>query len=482
MYQLSAQFPGPTAPREFITLLLTSDNGLSEASKVGHVVPRHHMVVSIPVTHPDAPPRDGMVRGQYESVELIREIPLPSARSTASASTSNLLKHDRKKSRERGGTIGFAESRGPDAKGEKIDRLDGVDEDDPETNPVEWIMITRSDPGGGIPRFMVERGTPSSIVQDAVKFLDWACPQSDEPADETQDATVPGSARASMDEHRYSISEMNGIMAGVGNSIADRPNPATFQRRITETDEPASLDSLQRSSSRTSTASTSSIDSFASAEQFRTASEGLPMSETTPSLSDQSLAPVQTESHGNRELQKIEQKRQQLNERLEQMRQKQSQGDQSALLKSAKDLERAAEKHSKERKKQEDKFAKELQKLEARRERETKKLLARQQKEADKSALQKMQTERNEWKQRAELAEKENKLLKEQIGDLQRENTVMVARLGKSDLGRDILKKVKEEDSGRRRSSSVRSRGSGGSLGKKENGGSGLVVSESSAS
>ncbi len=43
-----------------------------------------------------------------------------------------------------------------------------------ESNLVEWIMITRSDPGGGIPRFMVERGTPGSIASDAVKFLDWA--------------------------------------------------------------------------------------------------------------------------------------------------------------------------------------------------------------------------------------------------------------------------------------------------------------------
>ncbi|KFY83257.1 hypothetical protein V500_10118, partial [Pseudogymnoascus sp. VKM F-4518 (FW-2643)] len=47
--------------------------------------------------------------------------------------------------------------------------------DSPERNPVEWIMLTRSDPGGSVPRFMVERGTPGSIVADAAKFLNWAC-------------------------------------------------------------------------------------------------------------------------------------------------------------------------------------------------------------------------------------------------------------------------------------------------------------------
>lgn len=44
----------------------------------------------------------------------------------------------------------------------------------PEQNPVEWIMITRSDPGGSVPRWMVERGTPGGIIKDAEKFIGWA--------------------------------------------------------------------------------------------------------------------------------------------------------------------------------------------------------------------------------------------------------------------------------------------------------------------
>ena len=91
VYQLSAQFPGPVAPREFITCLLTSDTALSDTcvAQVGDSkrIPRHYMVVSIPVEHPDAPQNGGLVRGHYESVEMIREIPLHSA---ASKSTPDL--------------------------------------------------------------------------------------------------------------------------------------------------------------------------------------------------------------------------------------------------------------------------------------------------------------------------------------------------------------------------------------------------------
>lgn len=496
VYQLSAQFPGPTSPREFITLLLTSANCLSDASKVGNIVPRHFMVVSIPVSHPDAPPRNGLIRGQYESVEMIREIPLSPSSKSASASTPDLLNHERMKSRERGGTIGFAESRGPEAKGEKIDRGDD-DEDDPEANPVEWIMITRSDPGGGIPRFMVERSTPSSIVQDAQKFLDWACTKEDE-----EEPIVEDRGRKSVEsDHRFSVFESNGILAGVGTSIADKPDLATFRRPSQRTTDkgdgqsgiiksmadtlesyvPDSLNPLRRSESQSSVSTSSSIDSFASAEQYNTATEGLPRTDgsiPTPSTqSEQSLALGPSGSthhhHTSRELEKIEQKRDQLKEKLDQARTKQSQETQSASTKSAKELEKATEKHNRDRKKQEDKFTKEIQKLEARRERETKKLLARQQKEADKNNLLKTQRERDEWKERAELAEQENKLLKEQIGELQRENTALVARMGKTDMGRELLKNVREEmmeGKGRKRSSSRASAGSGTSRASKASG------------
>ena len=185
VYQLSAQFPGPTTPREFITLFMTSDSALGDdslpdsTSKVPQVIPRHLMMISKPVTHPEAQPREGYVLGRYESIEFIREIPLTLARSNSSSNLLDQASSPNTKrmplGRKRSSTIGFAESRGPDAKGERRDRGTSPNALDPELNPVEWLMITRSDPGGGIPRFMVERGTPSSIAADAAKFLDWAC-------------------------------------------------------------------------------------------------------------------------------------------------------------------------------------------------------------------------------------------------------------------------------------------------------------------
>ena len=172
------------------------------------------MVISRPCDHPECPPREGYVRGQYESVEFIREVPMKLKKA---ASTSNLLGNIRERSvspslekeavmrsaekklngsadyernadglspaveediaregRKRGKTISFAGSRGASAKGEAMDNPHGHDYNE-EMNPVEWIMITRSDPGGNVPRFLVERGTPGSIVADASKFLDWAC-------------------------------------------------------------------------------------------------------------------------------------------------------------------------------------------------------------------------------------------------------------------------------------------------------------------
>lgn len=62
-----------------------------------------------------------------------------------------------------------------------------------EQSPVEWIMITRSDPGGSVPRWMVERGTPGGIVKDAEKFFNWAVANHTlaESSDEFSDDTVP---------------------------------------------------------------------------------------------------------------------------------------------------------------------------------------------------------------------------------------------------------------------------------------------------
>jgi Protein of unknown function (DUF3074) len=78
VYRLSAQFPGPTTPRDFVTLLATSSKALKYeggAGRVPELGPRHYMIISKPCNHPETQPRDGFIRGQYESVEFIRDIP-----------------------------------------------------------------------------------------------------------------------------------------------------------------------------------------------------------------------------------------------------------------------------------------------------------------------------------------------------------------------------------------------------------------------
>jgi hypothetical protein len=401
------------------------------------------MVVSIPVKHPEAPPRGGMVLGQYESIEMIREIPLEG-------------------------------------------------NDDAETNPVEWVMVTRSDPGGGIPRFMVERNVPSSIVEDAVKFLDWACARNDDDSSEAPKAGQPDTAdapqRGQEVQPRHSLENSNGLGAGVGTSIADRPSSTrrrASHQAIEKTDPPQEgyldqlkdavgglsayipdamnpMPQLQRTTSSSSSSTVSSTGSFASAEQFTSAPQGLPIDTSipTPSTASEVSVPIDDDSHHARELNKIEAKKQQLREKLDSQRSKRDAAVADASQASQKEIDKAAEKHARDKKKQEDKYAKEVRKLEERREKETRKLLARQQKDADKSKLATAQRERDDARKEKELVEQENKVLKEQVAELQRENTALVAKLGRSDVGRDILASVRA-DGGRARASSASSGKSG---------------------
>ncbi|KAK2767499.1 hypothetical protein FQN54_003656 [Arachnomyces sp. PD_36] len=197
VYQLSAQFPGPTAPRDFVTLLITSDTNFDgegtadEDPKNIPSSPRSYTIISKPCDHPDTQPREGFIRGQYESVEFIREVPVDRIKNKtyfANKSESDILSHTKQEDegaeggRRRGKTVANAQSSHGEAHLESDGDIEG---EDAELNPVEWIMVTRSDPGGTVPRWMVERGTPGSIVGDAVKFLDWAC--QDEKQDEKQD-------------------------------------------------------------------------------------------------------------------------------------------------------------------------------------------------------------------------------------------------------------------------------------------------------
>lgn len=155
VYHVSAQFPKPTAPRDFISMNITSERGMEiGGSKQSG---RSWIMISKPCEHPNVPPKDGYVRGEYESVEMIREIPRTDCDRSSPGSERV----------EMGGTGRQCPDAVAGANGAMEDKVE-------ELNPVEWIMVTRSDPGGSIPRWMVDKGTPKSVGADAAKFVNWA--------------------------------------------------------------------------------------------------------------------------------------------------------------------------------------------------------------------------------------------------------------------------------------------------------------------
>lgn len=474
---MSAAFPGPVAPREFLELLMTSDNALSDASsldKPGGKIPRHLMVVSRPTTHKDAPPRSELVRGTYESVELIREIP--------------------------------------------------VEGQDPELNPIEWVMVTRSDPGGGIPRFMVERGTPSSVVADTAKFLDWACQQPDVVADDhrltrkkTFDEHNPTSHDEVSERHRQSISEMKAkapIVEGTnGNDPAtEEAIENTEATNVIATSEPAPTSTessgiISSTINYVETAAAAYLPSFGAtnesvAEQgkgeatdseplsrtsttdsFRSADDGtsdatdspvssriisnksdeslsanrprtdtvtssmtsptpstINLASSTPSLAASLIAgEIQPNNNHEKEILKLHRKTLQLDETVAKARQtddektaqlnelaksttETSQHDQSAHQK-------AREKHINDTQKRQEKYTREKEKLAEKIQNEERKAEEKKRKDFEKSEVNRMKKERDEARQQRKKAELEVDQLKKEIETLRKEVVALRAQL-----------------------------------------------------
>ena len=436
---------------------------------------------------------------------------LPNGEHLSPAVTENIVTEGRK----RGKTISFAQSRGSNAKGEALDNPHAQDED--EANPVEWIMITRSDPGGSVPRFMVERGTPSSIVADASKFLDWAC-KKDHQEDEVE-ALQKGDTELIKEKTRGELEayETNGHLAGIDGSAEIREPPAAAVPRhasldITSTPIPppqqvpgqggllssmagaayagiesyapqAVIDRLPGHQLSQSMASipetfptnetksaplspvlshTSSVATFASAEDHFENDDSLSnKSATSPSKSSNSKDTSGMSQH-EKELLKLNERKRQLNEKLAKAREKQIKDKEDLTSKEEERLRKTEEKHSKEIQKQEEKYKKEIAKLEAKRQKEAAKIEDRKKRVEDRDEKARLTREKDEMRQELEMVNRERDILREQVGSLQRENTSLVVRLGKFEEGKDLLKEVKSEleSANRSRSSSLR-RGKG---------------------
>lgn len=501
VYQLSAQFPGPVTPRDFMTLLFTTDDALTEMSAAEmrdgkKHVPRHFMIVSKPVEHPDAPERSGFVRGQYESVELIREIPLQQAQSK---STPNLLpsyNDVEHQGRDRAVTVSAIDL--PQGSDCQTHILEPENISDPELNPVEWIMITRSDPGGGIPRFLVERGTPEAMIADVSKFLNWACrieelPDPEDKIAVQQDNTdmsksemvlpngtgiqenqklSPPLKRASTTPNLHqqaSVEQQGGLISNMAHALEvglSTYAPASVSQQIHHYLHPegAPAEDISDESS-----DTSSVNSFMSAEEMRRFSTAPDENMSLKSRSS-SMEMKDKPSQHEKEVLKLIQQREKLDRKLAKKRAEEESKLRKVQEKEQGDLEKTRAKHELDVKKAEEKHRKEVAKLAEKQEKEAKKAEEKRRKKEEQNKVSAVGRERDEFRSQLDLVKRENKLLLERVEDLQRENTVLAGRLGK--MGPEALKGLQDEVDGlRKRAVSASSKKSAESGVSKEKGG-----------
>lgn len=482
VFQLSAQMPSPVSPREFVTLLFSTDDALTEKSAAEipgaeKYAPRHFMVVSNPLEHPETPNRPNFVKGRYESVEMIREIPLHAAK--------------------------------------KVRPNDDLP-DDPELNPVEWIMITRSDPGGGIPRFLVDRGTPEAMLGDVTKFLNWACPQETIPDADADEDKQQETSEQNTEEMKQ---ESNAEQPPIGGAAEEQPEDVARSVNPTETTEgpqgglmstltstaaaytPAPVSNFverqvgpaePEDNDTSDSSDSSSIDSFVSAEmrrlstapEYQEGDQNAAATQSTENLSirsmDSDLSQMDRKnmSQQDKDVAKLIQQREKLDRKLAKKRAAEHERFKQSEQKEESERGKAREKMEKELKKTEERHRKEMDKLEAKREKEAQKAEQRRLKRGEQSKLSLVARERDEARSQLELVRRENGLLGEQVEGLQRENTALASRLGKVG-GPEELKSVQEEvaqaaKEARKRGGHVRSEnGSSVSKVSLESGGSG---------
>ena len=388
------------------------------------------------------------------------------------------------RTRQRGKTVSFVETGASHAKEESTGTTKVDSEDEAEINPVEWIMVTRSDPGGSVPRFMVERGTPAGIVADAGKFLDWACKKEHEISPHVSKAatTSDPSVLTSKD---LEANQANGHLAGSKGSSAVNEPPedvaavpqgllaslANMAKEGVQSYAPqVIIDQLHGDPQPAPEAMNTSIpdqakdaddDLSISGTSFASAEEGYDDDTSAKSISSHSMKHTTEsidQSPHDKELAKLQDRKRTLDEKFAKSREKELKDKEDLTSKEQDRLRKAEEKHRREIEKQEAKYKREIAKLEAKRAKETAKEEERKKRELDKDEKARLAREKEELRQELEVTRKERDILRDQVGALQRENTSLVARLGKLSDGRSVLKEVQAEIAGgsRSRSSSIR--------------------------
>lgn len=434
VYHLSAQFPGPTTPRDFVTLLITSEQALNKeaAGAKGDKIPRHFMVISRPCEHPDCPARDGFIRGQYQSVEFIREI------------------------------VGDGDSDG-------------------ENNPVEWIMVTRSDPGGSVPRFMIERGTPGGICGDAKSFLDWACSidegavATEVPKDTDESGAATGGGSKGQDtngqskpSHHEKTQSRNGTSTGVQSPTASTSTPPHQQQSSggllsyvtgaagaagatmaaytpdaiksylpgTAAEETTTTTQPHRRASVSSTSSSESSDSFASASEG-----GRDMSTLTHKRSAGSTSTTTTASAAVQKLDDDkEEKAQKLDATKAKLSHRLSMEKEKSATKSGdtnESIAKAQAKYDKDVRKQEEKYRKQVEKIERKKAKEERKRQKEEDKELEKADKHKLQQEVEMVRRELEVTRGDRDMYRSQVEELKSEVAKLMRGMGQVSAGND---------------------------------------------
>ena len=483
VFLVSVRFPGPTTPRDFVTVLLMPEDAETEKMRE-----REFMVVSRPCECSACPPRQGFIRGTYESVELIREIKvaktLRRTKSSLELHTGDGVRATARRAVAEGGTSQIkTASSSPTRRAEEEDE----DEDEDVETAVEWLMVTRSDPGGSVPRFMVEKGTPGGITTDAGRFLDWIVSKDEgelraavaagfDELDGVGDAASDseGEMRPSIDKRQSSA---NGATLGP-NDVASEDTesrvapPTGFYGMIASALEAAGSVVISRMSSlagsvRTDSEQDDGLDSESDASSqlsYASAEEGEPLERSAlndikdnPSLPDLASSALSVRStlssgsqttglnpgmsadqqlHVDKELRKLQERRRRANEKMAKAQEKLAakRRNDSATDKDLEAQEAALaklrEKHEREVAKQEEKFQRDLVRLQEKRAAERRKADDRRRKADEREARRNLQAELEKVRAERDVARREIEILKEQVGALQSQNTMLVARLG----------------------------------------------------
>lgn len=456
------------------------------------------MLVSKPCIHPECPPRQGYIRGQYESVEFIRELKVEKQlRKTRSSidlandesaaairnATENLSREATIRSarqatrsvsppgddsgRKRGKTIGA------------VDSGDDWSEDDNYETVVEWLMVTRSDPGGSVPRFMIERGTPPGIAGDANKFVRWISSKSIDSFTEDDNEEIELKRQATEAEalvHRKSVASPHPTSNLINGSSSPRPlpieedeaevqNPTGFYGIIANALNAAASVAASHipnpfgSAKGGDTDASSDLssdppeDDASSFHSFHSAENETIDDAPSPKLEDSLML---TPSHGGgasshstesltarsaqheKELRKLEDRKRKMEEKLQRAQEralaKRNGEDAGNSAKEEAAVAKLREKHEREIAKQQEKYQRELKKLEAKKASEQKKAEERRRKALEREEKGNLAMELDKARAERDIARKQIDILKEQIGDLQSQNTMLVARLGREGI------------------------------------------------